>query len=190
LLDMEADMHQFGPALLAQVKDQWVITANNGFLSLLKNQVGKVFEDASPKSKEGGTFTVPNTYLPLLKQIMETGTTSLQPAGNLQGKAGVIPVVSDTSLGATVICVGQFGNAVANITREDLERVAAGRGVRIRLDRHGSTERIYSFFGEVQVGDMVCVWTRSGHLQVSIYHGDAARLFGLEKGKMITIEFT
>jgi S-adenosylmethionine hydrolase len=42
LVDIRADLNAFGPGLVARVKDQWVIAANNGLLSLLYFKSEKV----------------------------------------------------------------------------------------------------------------------------------------------------
>ncbi|MDX5319644.1 MAG: SAM-dependent chlorinase/fluorinase, partial [Bacteroidota bacterium] len=76
-----------------------------------------------------------------------------------------------------------------NITREDLDRAAKGRKLQIHLNRFTRMTQISDHYASVPVGEATCVWTNHDYLQVSIYHGEADRLLGLEKGKMITIEF-
>lgn len=189
IVDVDTDMHSLGPALMARVNDQWVISANNGFLSLISHTPEHIFHDTEGWSAQGGTFTLLHTFLPLAQRLYTKGSAGLKPAKEIREKAGIAPVISENTLRGTVIYVDKFGNAITNITRDELERVAAGRKMNIRLNRHTGMDKVLSHYGEVQVGMAVCVWTSQGNLQVSLYHGDASRLLGLEKGKMITVDF-
>gem|GEM_PF-418821 len=189
IIDVESDMEVFGPALVARIQNQWVISANNGLLSLLKDGLDAVFEENEGWSKQGGTFTLLNTFLPLAQRLVMKGSAGLKKAGDIQEKAGLAPIITENALRGTVIYVDNFGNAITNITREDIERAGAGRKMLIHLSRSETLRKISHHYASTQVGDATCVWTNHGYLQVSIYHGDARRLLGLEKGKMITIEF-
>lgn len=189
ILDIESDMHEHGPALIARVQNQWVIAANNGLLSLLRHGLDAVFQDSEGYSEKGGTFTLLNTFLPLAQRLVMKGSAGLQKASEINEKAGLTPVITENAIRGTIIYVDKFGNAVSNITREDLERAAANRKMSIRLNRFNRLNTISDHYASVRLGEANCVWTNHNYLQVSIYHGDASRLLGLEKGKMITVEF-
>lgn len=189
IMDVESDMIKFGPALIARVKNQWIISANNGLLSLLGFDLDSIYKEDGELSKLGGTFTLLNTYLPIARRLAENGDAGLIKAGDIQEKSGLAPVITENAIRGTVIYVDHFGNSVTNIMREDLDRAAAQRKMSIRLNRHTRLESITNNYASVHVGEATCVWTNHDYLQVSIYHGDASRLLGLEKGKMITIEF-
>ncbi|HCS19969.1 MAG TPA: hypothetical protein DIW47_05305 [Bacteroidetes bacterium] len=189
IVDIESDMQQFGPALVARVHNQWVIAANNGLLSLLRHGLDAVFQDTEGLSEKGGTFTLLNTFLPLALRLNLKGSAGMKKAAEIMEKAGLTPVITENAIRGTIIYVDSFGNAVSNITREDLERAAAKRKMSIRLNRFNRLHSIADHYASVQLGEANCVWTNHNYLQVSIYHGDASRLLGLEKGKMITVEF-
>ncbi|MBI1222021.1 MAG: hypothetical protein GC180_05400 [Bacteroidetes bacterium] len=189
IVDVESDMKKFGPALVARIQDQWVITANNGLLSLLRHGLDAVFQADEALSAAGGTFTLLNTYLPLAQHLAMKGTAGLKKAVEIHEKSGLLPTITENAIRGTIIYVDHFGNAVTNIAREDLERAAAGRKMNIRLNRFNQLKKISDHYASVEVGEATCVWTSHDYLQVSIYHGDASRLLGLEKGKLITIEF-
>lgn len=189
IVDVESDMLRHGPALVARVQEQWVITANNGMLSLLRHGLDAVFQADDALSSKGGTFTLMNTFLPLAQHLVMKGAAGLKKAGEIEEKAGLMPTITENAIRGTVIFVDNFGNAVTNITREDMDRAGANRKMEIRLNRFTRLNTIHEHYASVEVGDATCVWTNHGYLQVSIYHGEASRLLGLEKGKMITIEF-
>ncbi len=189
IIDVESDMHALGPALAARVKNQWVIAANNGMLSLVRDGLDGVWMENQGWSEKGGTFTLMNTFIPLAQHLILKGSAGLKKAGEIREKAGLTAVITEDSLRGTVIFTDDFGNAVTNITREDFERAIQGRKMQIRLNRNASVNAIQESFGAVSSGELVCTWTSNGYLQVSLNHGHAARLLGLEKNKMVTISF-
>lgn len=189
IIDVESDMMRHGPALVARIQNQWVISANNGLLSLLKDGLDGVFEDNEGFSHCGATFSLLNTFLPLAQRLVLKGSAGLKKAGEIKEKAGLAPVITEYAIRGTVIFVDNFGNAITNINQEDLDRACANRKMSIRLNRQNTLSKVSDYYGNVQVGEATCVWTNHGYLQVSLYHGDARRMLGLEKGKMITIEF-
>ncbi|MDX5320882.1 MAG: SAM-dependent chlorinase/fluorinase [Bacteroidota bacterium] len=189
IVDVESDMKKFGPALVARVQNQWVISANNGLLSLLRHGLDAVFEENEGWSEKGGTFSLLNTFLPLAQRLVMKGSAGMKKASEIEEKAGLAPTITENAIRGAVIFVDNFGNAVTNITREDLDRAAKGRKLQIHLNRFTRMTQISDHYANVPVGEATCVWTNHDYLQVSIYHGEADRLLGLEKGKMITIEF-
>lgn len=188
IVDVESDLHRFGPALFGKVKDQWVICANNGLLSLLEEAPEFIAAEQGGWSKEGGVNALLRTFLPMVKQLQEHGDKGMKSFPDIQEKARLQPVISDNEVRATVIFNDHFGNAITNLKKEDLDQVAKGKRIAIILGRHDRLTRISQFFGEAEEGDVVATWTEDNYLQIGIYHGDAARLLGLGKGKMITVE--
>ncbi len=189
IVDVESDMLANGPALLAACDDQWIITSNSGFLHMLGDRIGKVYAAPDDWVKQGATFTLLNTYLPLLKHFLKDGVQGLKPFENLKERAGLQPVIEENGMRGTVIYVDNFGNAITNIQRETFEEVRNGRKMLIRLNRHETKDSVVDFYSATGDGEVAVVWTSNGHLQVSIYHGNASRLLGLTKEKMISIKF-
>lgn len=189
IVDVESDMHLHGPALLARVNNQWVICANNSLLSLIKHEKEQVWSLNPDVSIAGKTFTLLNTFLPLAVAVHEKDFSKLSPATEIKEKMALAPVITESAIRGSVIFVDYYGNSITNISKEEFDRAAQGRSMKIRINRQTILNTIEEFYGTVKLGEAVCVWTDSGYLQVSIYQGEASRLLGLSKGGMITIDF-
>ncbi len=188
IVDVESDLHLFGPALFGKVKNQWVVCANNGLLSLLEEAPEFIAAEQGNWSKEGGVNALLRTFLPMVKHLAQEGGKGLKNFNEVQEKTRVQPVISDNEIRATVIFNDHFGNAVTNLKKLDLDRLANGRKMAIIIGRHDRITRISHSYGEVINGEILASWTEEGYLQIAINHGEAKRLLGLEKGKMITIQ--
>lgn len=188
IVDVDPDLFRFAPALYAKIGEQWIITANNGLVSLLADKVSFVASETEGLSDGAGINSLLNTFLPMAKRLLEKGEKGLVEFNELREKSILQPVHTENEIRGTIIYVDGFGNAITNLKKEYLEGIAKGRRLAIVLNRHDRISKIHNYYGEVEPPDLLAVWSDSGHLQISIYQGDAARLMGLRKGKMISIE--
>ena len=94
------------------------------------------------------------------------------------------PAVIRNSITGEVIYVDRFGNAITNISNQQLARVK-GAHVFIRGKRVCAVK---PFYQSVAVGKAVAVTGSSGFLEIAINGGSAARLLGLEVRNSVSVQ--
>lgn len=103
-----------------------------------------------------------------------------------------MPTADGEGLLGEIIHIDHFGNAITNVTRDDLEALDRGlRGaecvVRIGGAGEGPAVRMARTYGETAPGAMVALWGSSGHLEIAVNRGSAARELGLGPGSKLTV---
>ena len=88
------------------------------------------------------------------------------------------PIVHEDSLECHVIHIDRFENVVINLTRDQFEAHAAGRGFRIRFMRDEELNRLSDNYFDMPEGEKLCRFNATGFLEISINRGKAASLFG------------
>lgn len=104
-------------------------------------------------------------------------------------KISLYPVVSEDQLRGTVIYIDHFGNAVINIRRNLFERVQDERRFELFFKRHDPIRRLSRHYRDVAVGEPLCLFNASGHLEVAVNAGRASTLLGLKVEDTIQINF-
>lgn len=99
------------------------------------------------------------------------------------------PVIGKDALRATVIHVDHYGNVITNITPEIFEKVRKGRTFKIYYNPLMPIQQLSKSYGDVAVGEVVCLFNSAGYLEVAINLGKASTLLGLHKDETIHIDF-
>lgn len=95
---------------------------------------------------------------------------------------------ADGSLRGEIIYIDHFGNLITNIRRATLERSfeAPPEQLELRVKRR-AVRGICGTYADRQEGDLLALVGSSGHLEVAVNRGSAARLLGCEKGDTVTL---
>lgn len=97
------------------------------------------------------------------------------------------PAVRDNRIEGEVVYIDSFGNCLTNLTRTDLEALSRDRSS-IRVSAAGrAMAGIQSTYGSVEEGSPVALVGSSGHLEIAIHCGHAARAFDLALGAPVTV---
>jgi S-adenosylmethionine hydrolase len=99
------------------------------------------------------------------------------------------PRLGRSQVSAMVLAIDRFGNIATNMTRGDLEPLAAANGdrveVRLTLDRYYAT--VAGTFADAAPGELILYEDSYGLVTLAISRGDAARLTGVSPGDEIRI---
>lgn len=100
----------------------------------------------------------------------------------------VRPLADEQGLRGWVVHVDHFGNAVTNIPGALLAAHRDGRAVKFYL---GSTiiDQVHHAYSDVAEGEPVALIGSSGHLEISVNGGNAARLLSVQKGSAVNVVF-
>ena len=110
-------------------------------------------------------------------------------ANNLVRLSIPTPQVTKTAIIGSVIWVDRFGNLITNFTPDMLKSFGMDNGFVIRAGKAEicHLNRAYAESGE---GECLAIIGSSGHLEISVNQGNAARVLGLKRDDVIEIHKT
>lgn len=85
-----------------------------------------------------------------------------------------------------ILYFDHFGNAFTNITADLLERMGAGKEIRVNV-KGGNIGEIQDSYFRVRKGTVVPVVSSSGFLEIAVNHGSAREALKLKKGTPVEI---
>lgn len=191
-------------AIAARIGGQTFVGPDNGLFSLLLDPGSGAGQVNEPEAivtldrpafwrtpEPSATFHGRDIFAPVAAHLAdgraldEVGT----PTDALKRLHWVQPLSDEQGLRGWVVHVDRFGNAVTNIPGGLLEEALQGRGLKCYV---GSTilEGVHRTYGEVEEGEPVALVGSSGHLEISVNGGSAARLLSIQKGGAVNIVFT
>lgn len=112
-----------------------------------------------------------------------------QPSQSIVRLAPLRPSISPEGIRCNVLHVDHFGNAVLNLSLKSFEEARQDRKFAIRLRGNNTVDRIGSSYQDGGEGEVLCLPTRSGLLQIAVTLGRADDLFGLHRGESVRIDF-
>jgi len=104
-------------------------------------------------------------------------------------KIGIQPVVTSSQIRATIIHIDHFGNVVVNLKKERFEELRAGRQFEIYYQQSDPVRHISKDYGEVPIGEVLCLFNSAGYMEIAINIGKASELLSLKKNETIQINF-
>lgn len=111
-----------------------------------------------------------------------------QPIADYVRLAVPRPKVQGVLLRGEVLYVDKFGNLITNITAGDLEAFRGGqeKGVVVRV---GGLEipGVSAFYAQVKEGELGALFGSSGHLEVFVHRGSAARVLKAGRGEEVWV---
>ena len=93
-----------------------------------------------------------------------------------------------SSIRGQVLHIERFGNLVTNISRADLEALAADTplsGLLVQIEQHRVP--IVAYYGQVPLGAPGAVIGSADFLEIFVNQGDASRLLGLGRGSTLMV---
>ncbi len=160
---------------------------NNGLFSLLfpdlkKEEVYKVEHDTHEVNKLIGhaVACIRNNLFP-----NEMGSQVKQ----LNTKLALQPVTTSTNIRATIIHIDHFDNLILNVSRDVFEKVRKGRRFEVFYKQHEPIGKISKHYGDVPVGDVLCLFNSADLLEIAINMGKASSLLSLQKNETVQIYF-
>ena len=98
------------------------------------------------------------------------------------------PVAHPDYIRGSIVHIDRYGNAVLNIHRNVVERMARGRTVRTRLPNFVIPDLVADYH-EVPIGEILTRYNAQGYLEIATNMGRAATLYGLEREQLVQLEF-
>lgn len=174
-------------------KNQFIITADNGFFSLIADQHADTMVELQMNiDTDLVTFPTRDLYAPAAAYLSKGGTLEMigRKTDEFLQRTLIQPVVGESHIKGMVIYVDSYGNAVSNISKELFKQVGKNRGFLIGFIHKGyEIEAIETRYSAVPEGDRLAMFNSMGNLEIAINKGSAVDLLGLGKGESIIISF-
>jgi S-adenosylmethionine hydrolase len=169
--------------LFAFYKDQYIICADNGLLSMIIEEkpemiLGVPLEKAAIKN---------TLYCIDIAAKVITQLTNGEPVQNIGipdpvfiEKHPLRPTLGEDWMEGQIIFIDNFENVIVNITKDQFERQRKGRRFKIVFKRDEIIERISGSYADVPQGEKLVIFNSAGYMEIAINKGNAAGLFGLK----------
>lgn len=179
--------------LMAFHKDQYVICADNGLLSMiLEDKPDIVIGIPLDKVAIKNTLYCIDVIAKAITQI--TNGEPIQRIGipdtSYIEKNPLRPLLGEDWIEGQIIFIDNFENVIVNITQDQFEQQRRGRRFKIVFKREEIIERISGSYADVPEGEKLVLFNSAGYMEIAINKGNAAGLFGLkgftEKSSQVT----
>ncbi len=99
------------------------------------------------------------------------------------------PITTQHYIRGSIVHIDGYGNAVLNVHRDLVERMARGRRVHTRLPNSEPIIDIVSHYHQVPEGDLLTRYNSMGYVEIAMNMGKVATLYGLERDQLVQLEF-
>lgn len=169
--------------LFAFYKDQYIICADNGLLSMIIEEkpdmvLGVLLEKTAIKNTLYCIDVAAKAITQLIngEPIQKIGV----PDPAYIEKHPLRPTLGEDWMEGQIIFIDNFENVIVNITQDQFERQRRGRRFKIIFRRDEMIERISGSYADVAQGEMLVLFNSAGYMEIAINKGNAAGLFGLK----------
>ncbi len=190
IIAIDTNLLIYNDILIGKIRNQWVIAADNGFLSMLSDQWDAIYKvnpsvfsikDLSP---EKNTFTILANYI-LTGIDVKTFANITKPKIVYNS---LKPVITDTQIRASIVHVDGYDNAITNLNKVTFHNWIGNANYKIFYRKKESLAKIDANYANVAEGDGVAVFNDVGWLEIAINRGQGKSLLGLKLGDQIIIE--
>lgn len=168
--------------LMAFHKDQYVICADNGLLTMILEDkpdivIGIPLDKVAIKNTLYCIDVVARAITQLAngEPIQKIGI----PDTSFIEKNPLRPLLGGDWIEGQIIFIDNFENVIVNITQEQFEQQRKGRRFKIVFRRDEIIERISGSYADVPQGEKLVLFNSAGYMEIAINKGNAAGLFGL-----------
>lgn len=166
--------------LYAYEQQQHIFAPDNGFLTLLfHDQPMQLFEltDRLPSYQINDIL---EAFLHTTVQLQNGINQVIQPIAvqDILIRKPNYPQLTEHTIDAQVIQIDNFGNVILNVTEEQFHEVGKQRKFQILFMRNQVITAISKNYFDVPEGETVCLFNSVGFLEIAVYKGNAAELYG------------
>jgi hypothetical protein len=175
--------------ILLEGEDCWFIGPDNGIFSYVieEAKVTNIYLISNPKlslREISSTFHGRDIFAPCAAHLtMGVRPEEFGPKVHDPVILDLRPKIEEGLILGEVIYIDNFGNIVSNITRESIPSQAS---VRVEIG-DCCIDGISRFYSQVKGGEFVALFGSSGHLEVSVNLGDAAKVLGVKEGEKVIV---
>ena len=180
-------------AIMAQ--EHYFIGADNGFFSLLFNEIKpeKIIKLTISLTSNCMTFAAKNIFAPAACHLARGGTMEIigTTINDFEVKKMELKAVLQSNIiRGSVIYIDTYRNAITNISKNEFEQIRKGRSFRILFGREDEMiTELSTKYMDVTTAEKLALFGENNQLQIAINKGNASKLLGLRLYEIIRIEF-
>ena len=181
--------------LAVKANSHYFIGADNGFFSLLLNEVKpeKIVKLNISLTSNCMTFATKNIFVPAACHIARGGTIEIIGTATKDFRVKRIElkaVLQKDMIRGAVVHVDSYGNAVTNISKDEFRRVQKGRSFTIVFGREDEMiTDLSEKYKDVTTAEKLALFGENDQLQIAMNKGQASKLLGLKLHEIVRIEF-
>ncbi|MEI6885145.1 MAG: SAM-dependent chlorinase/fluorinase [Bacteroidota bacterium] len=180
------------PHTLIKYEGHWFIGADNGVFSLIFDDKPELIIDLDViQDSDYFTFPTRDVFAKVACHIAEGKPA--EELGHVKKeflqKMAFRPVIQGDLIKGQVIYVDNYENAFTNITESLFNSATKGRkfAITFRSAKYRITH-ISKSYQDVPEGEMLALFSSSGHLEIAMNKGNAASLLGLNLDQAVNVE--
>ncbi|MCO6500034.1 MAG: SAM-dependent chlorinase/fluorinase [Vicingus serpentipes] len=190
-VNSEADIEV--PHVAIRYNGHYFIGADNGIFSLIfDTNPEKIVELTISQDTDRVTFPTKDVFVKAACHIARGGTLEVigKPKTELAVKTMFRAVSENNIIKGMAIYIDHYGNIITNITESLFKSFGNGRRFTILFrSEEYEIKTINNSYCSVQEGERVALFSSTGYIEIAINKGNASRLFGVNQGDIIRIEF-
>lgn len=193
IIDIASDATIDMPHVVAQYEGHYFIGADNGIFSLIFDHAPeKLVEVDMIQDTDTFTFSAYDIFIKVAGHLIDGG--SFEEIGperkSLTQRIALSPVTSADLIKGHVIYIDSYENVFTNIHKPLFDRIGQKRPFRISFGsaRYG-VNKISQSYKDVHEGEILALFSSTGHLEIAISMGNAAGLLGLKVDDSVRVEF-
>jgi S-adenosylmethionine hydrolase len=190
IIAIDTNLLIYSDILIGKMRNQWVIAADNGFLSMLSDEWDVIYKvnpsvySLNDLSPEKNTFSILANFI-LTGVDLNTFAKTTTPKIIFNS---LKPVITDSQIRASIVHVDGYDNAVTNLNNVTFFNWIGNADYKIFYRKRESLAKIDANYANVAQGDGVAVFNDVGWLEIAINRGQGKSLLGLKLGDQIIIE--
>lgn len=176
--------------LVFEREGHFFVAPDNGVISLIFNdlKIGEIYtidDKAMSMESLSEIFAHVVGFVKHRLPIEEIGPAVEAINKKLQIEA----VITNSQVRATIVHVDHYENVIINLTQEQFEKYRNHRKFELYYKQNEPIDHISKKYGDVPVGDVLCLFNSDGFLEIAINMGKASSLLNLYKNETIQINF-
>lgn len=181
------------PHLGIKYQDQYILTADNGILSLIAEHHPELVVELNMKIESDIlTFPMRDLYAPAAVYLASGGTLEVigRRIENTSQRVLIKPSIGSDFIKGSIVYIDHYGNAISNIDSKLIKEVGKGRDFVIAFAHRGyDMNEIKKRYSDVPPGERLAIINSAGMLEIAINSGNASDLLGLQKEVAVMIVF-
>jgi S-adenosylmethionine hydrolase len=181
------------PHIAIYENGHYFIGADNGLFSLIfDNLPEKIVELSLSQDTDRITFPTKDVFVKAACHIARGGT--LEVIGSSRSEINIRTmfraIFENNILKGMAIYIDHYGNILTNITESMFNEYGKGRrfSILFRKAEYEITQISQSYCSVIE-GERVALFSSTGYIEIAINKANASKLFGINQGDIIRIEF-